>query len=126
MDVSLLLEKADQARARAYAPYSGFRVGAALLSGTNRVFTGCNIENASYGLTVCAERVAVFNAVSAGETNFLGLALVCDGDDYCRPCGACLQVIYEFGDDILVIMGNKAREYQIQPINKLLPRAFKL
>lgn len=91
-------------------------MGAALLTGTNRVFTGCNIENASFGLTVCAERVAVYNAVSSGEKDFQALAVIGDGEDYCRPCGACRQVLAEFGGDILIIMANKEKQYEVKPI----------
>lgn len=126
MDISRLLEEAEGAKAKAYAPYSGFCVGAALLTKSNRIFTGCNVENASYGLTVCAERVALFNAISAGEREFLALAVIGDGDDFCRPCGACRQVIAEFGDDPAVIMANNQKEYEIKPISELLPQVFHL
>ena len=124
MDISRLLEEAQGAKAKAYAPYSGFRVGAALLTGKNRVFTGCNIENASFGLTVCAERVAVYNAVSSGEKDFRALAVIGDGEDCCRPCGACRQVLAEFGGNILIIMANKEKQYEVKPIFELLPEGF--
>jgi cytidine deaminase len=124
LDVSRLLLMAEQARQHAYAPYSGFHVGAALLTADNRIFTGCNVENSSYGLTVCAERAAVFNAVSAGKKDFLALAVISDGEGYCRPCGACRQVIREFGSDIQIIMASKYRQYEIKKISELLPEGF--
>lgn len=124
MDVSRLIMEAQQARQRAYAPYSKFHVGAAVLTSDNEIFTGCNVENASYGLTVCAERIAVFNAVNAGARRFLALAVVSDGEGYCRPCGACRQVIREFGGDTKIIMASKDNTYEIKSISQLLPDSF--
>ena len=126
LDISLLLQEAEGARQRAYAPYSGFQVGAALLTKGNQIFTGCNIENASFGLTECAERVALFKAVSSGATEFVALAVISDGEGFCRPCGACRQVIREFGADILVIMATRAMEYEVKTISELLPAGFEL
>ena len=124
MDFSSLIAEAQQARQRAYAPYSRFRVGAAVLTSENEIFTGCNVENASFGLTVCAERVAVFNAVNAGATKFVALAVVFDGEGYCRPCGACRQVIREFGEDIKIVMASRDGAYQVKSISELLPDSF--
>ena len=106
-----LLAEAEKAAANSYSKYSRFRVGAALLAEDGRVFTGCNIENASYSLTNCAERTAVFKAVSEGVTKFKAIAVVgsSDGDFSrpCQPCGACLQVLSEFcGDDMMIILSN--------------------
>src|SRR5688572_5475496 len=99
-----LLERAREVRAHAYAPYSRFPVGAALLAVDGRVFTGCNVENASYGLANCAERVAIGKAVSEGARRFTAIAVVGPEDDVpCAPCGACRQVLYEFGHDMAVI-----------------------
>jgi cytidine deaminase len=124
MDISRLIKEAQQARQRAYAPYSGLNVGAALLSSDDKIFTGCNVENASFGLTECAERVAIFNAVSSGVTKFKAIAVASDGEGFCRPCGACRQVIREFGADILVIMVSRQGEYEVKSIAELLPGSF--
>lgn len=121
-----LVERARQAMGAAYAPYSGFRVGAALITAGGEIFTGCNIENSSYGLTCCAERVAVFKAVSAGHKEFAGLAVISGGADYCSPCGACRQVLAEFAPDMPVLMCNDRGEYQAEAVRELLPRHFSL
>ena len=126
MDISRLVEEAFFAKKAAYAPYSGFKVGAALLAASGRVFHGCNVENASYGLSVCAERVAVFNAVSAGERCFKAIAVVSDSEEYCRPCGACRQVISEFGSDILIVMADNKGNFEVKKISELLPYSFTL
>ena len=119
-----LVRRAVEARKRAYAPYSGFAVGAALLAADGRVFAGCNVENASYGLTVCAERTALFKAISEGAREFEAIAIAC-GEGPCAPCGACRQVLYEFAPDLLVIMtdaaGGEVREARL---SELLPRGF--
>lgn len=124
MDESRLIAAAVEARGRAYAPYSGFPVGAALLSKGGRVFTGCNVENASYGLTVCAERVALFRAVSEGVREFQAIAIAC-GDAPCSPCGACRQVLYEFAPNLTVILADgKGRRWETVPLSALLPKSF--
>jgi len=124
MEAKKLIELAKQAREHAYAPYSHFKVGAALLTRSGKVYTACNIENASYGLTICAERVALFKAISEGEREFTKIAVVADVDGYCAPCGACRQVMREFGKQIEVIMANLAGMYTVQTIDELLPGAF--
>ncbi|MGB9802837.1 cytidine deaminase [Desulfofundulus sp.] len=124
--VEKLINTARASRERAYAPYSGFRVGAAILTSEGRLYTGCNIENASYGLTVCAERVALFKAVSNGERRFAALAVISDGEDYCIPCGACRQVLAEFGSEIQVYMCNHRGDYIVKTLAELLPMTFKL
>ena len=121
-----LLMAAREAKSRAYAPYSRFPVGAAVLTKKDAVYTGCNIENASLGVTVCAERTAVFNAVCSGERDLVALAVIADTPGYCRPCGACRQVLAEFSDDIRVIMGNMNMEYEVKTIKDLLPDSFKI
>jgi cytidine deaminase len=108
----------------AYAPYSNFRVGAAILSKSGRVFSGCNVENASYGLTLCAERAALVNAVSAGEKEFLAIAVVADTKDPVPPCGACRQVLSEFSPEMLVVMSNIRGKSKISKLTQLLPDSF--
>jgi len=122
MDYENLIAKAMEARKKAYAPYSHFAVGAALLARSGRIYTGCNVENASYGLSVCAERVAVFKAVSEGERNFEAMAVVTENG--VTPCGACRQVLMEFGDDIQVIVADEAGVYRVFVLPELLPEAF--
>src|SRR6516164_7632660 len=117
-----LLDAARQALKRAYAPYSNFHVGAAVLTEQGEIFTGCNVENASYGLTICAERAAIFTAVqetSAAKLAIQALAVV-NGDELpCSPCGACRQVIFEFGENAIVIFKGQTG-YQQLPITDLL------
>ena len=125
IDVKNLFEQAKKIRENAYAPYSKFKVGAALLTENGNVYTGVNVENVSFGLTICAERNAIFSAVANGEKKFKAIAVVIDsGDDLAIPCGACRQVIYEFGKDIDVIMANASGKYEINKISELLPKAF--
>jgi cytidine deaminase len=109
-----------------YAPYSKFQVGAALLCSSGRVYTGCNVENASYGLTVCAERVAVFKAVSEGEKGFRALCLAVNGNTKPSVCGACRQVLSEFADDLEIICVNTAGLEEHKKLRNLLPEPFKL
>lgn len=122
---SALIEAARAARTNAYAPYSVYQVGAAALASDGRVFSGCNVENASYGLTCCAERTAIFKAVSEGAKRIRAVAIVLKGGTPCAPCGACRQVIFEFGPEAEVIMANAgSKGFERFPIRSLLPRAF--
>lgn len=123
MDAKELMKIARKARQNAYAPYSHFAVGAALLTESGRVYTGCNIENASYGLTCCAERNAIFAAVGAGERRFKMLAVAADSPEPVAPCGACRQVIAEFGIP-LVVMGNLKEATKTMTAEELLPYGF--
>lgn len=124
VDEAELVGKAVEARREAYAPYSGFAVGAAILTEDGRIFTGCNVENASYGLTICAERVALFTAVAAGARRFRALAVAC-GKEPCSPCGACRQVLYEFAPDLLVIMADgDGQAWRTARLAELLPQGF--
>ena len=119
-----LVEAARAARLNAHAPFSRFLVGAALEAADGRVFTGCNVENATYGLTVCAERVAVFKAVSEGCRNFVRIAVVADTEAPTAPCGACRQILWEFGGDLEVILANLAGVTGHYRMRDLLPLPF--
>lgn len=123
MDAKELMKIARKARQNSYAPYSHFAVGAALLAESGKVYTGCNIENASYGLTCCAERNAIFAAVNAGERRFKMLAVAADSPEPVAPCGACRQVIAEFGIP-LVVMGNLKEATKTMTAEELLPYGF--
>jgi cytidine deaminase len=120
----LLVEAAKQARENAHAPYSNFRVGAALRSTSGRIFAGCNVENATYGLTMCAERVAIFKAVSEGERGFSAIAVVTDTEVLTPPCGACRQLIWEFCGDIPVSMANLQGKIDVMQMKDLFPKPF--
>lgn len=119
-----LLSKAIEAQKHSYSPYSRFKVGAALLTKSGKVFCGTNVENASYGLALCAERTAIFGAVTAGEKAFAKLAVVCACADGCLPCGACRQVIAEFAPDLYLILGTDHRNFQVTSLSALLPQPF--
>jgi len=119
-----LIEAAAKARENAHAPYSNFKVGAAAATKNGKIFTGCNIENASYGLTVCAERVAIFKAISEGETEFESIVVVADTPELTPPCGACRQIIWEFCGDVPVVFANLKGDVETVPMKELLPRAF--
>ena len=126
-----LIKTAEEARNRSYSPYSGFAVGAALLTDSGKVYTGCNIENASFSPTVCAERVAFFTAVNNGERNFKKIAVVGgkaseEPQPLCPPCGVCRQVMSEFcGKDFVILLGNH-KHFQAYTLNDLLPLGFEL
>ena len=121
-----LLESARTARDAAYAPYSGnFKVGAAVLTADGQIFTGCNIENASFGASMCAERVAIFSAIAAGQRQIKALAVIADTPQPVAPCGLCRQVLSEFSADCQVIMANLHGNYQVLTLDQLLPVAFK-
>ena len=123
LEIQRLMDCAIKARENAYSPYSHFAVGAALLCEDGTLFEGCNIENASYGLTNCAERTAIFKAVSEGHIKFKALAVVADTEGPCAPCGACRQVMAEFKIP-LIIMGNLMGNIKIVTIEELLPFSF--
>lgn len=123
---SELLERAKKAMENAYAPYSHFRVGAALLAKDGSVFVGCNIENASYGATCCAERVAVYKAVSEGVKEFEKIAIVSDSKKLTPPCGICRQVLLEFMPEGVVVLENEKRKIKTYGVKELLPVGFTL
>ena len=120
-----LIAKAKKARLKAYAPYSKFKVGAALEAKTGRIFTGCNVENASYGITCCAERVALFKAISEGIKSFRRIAIVADTPKPCPPCGVCRQALYEFGGDMEVITATTRGRVETARLSELLPHPFR-
>ncbi|MFN0058297.1 MAG: cytidine deaminase [Planctomycetota bacterium] len=117
-----LLRAAHAARAAAYAPHSNYAVGAALLARDGTIHTGCNVENASYGLTICAERTAIFSAVAAGQREFVALAVVTS--DGATPCGACRQVLIEFAAELPIYLGDAKGRYRTSRLSALLPDAF--
>jgi cytidine deaminase len=119
-----LVLAAKQARENAHAPFSDFRVGAAVRAKSGRIYTGCNVESASYGLTCCAERTAIFKAVSEGERGFEAIAVVTDTDVLTPPCGACRQIIWEFCGDVPVVLANLKGKVELESAAKLLPRPF--
>lgn len=119
-----LIKAAADARERAYAPYSNFRVGAAVEAESGDIYIGCNVESASYGLTVCAERVAIWKGISCGEKRFTRIAVVVDTEELTPPCGVCRQIIWEFCGDVPVILSNLHGETETIQMSDLLPRAF--
>lgn len=123
LEIQKLMDCAKKARENAYSPYSHFAVGAALLCEDGTLYEGCNIENASYGLTNCAERTAIFKAVSEGHIKFKALAVVADTEGPCAPCGACRQVMAEFKIP-LIIMGNLMGNIKMVTIEEVLPFSF--
>jgi len=123
-DEATLIEAARSARERAVAPYSKFKVGAALETADGTIVTGCNIENSTYGLTLCAERVAVFKAVSEGHRSFRRVAVVADTADPTPPCGPCRQILWEFCGDIEVILASLTRDMGHHQLKDLLPLPF--
>ncbi|KAL5490991.1 hypothetical protein EMCRGX_G016202 [Ephydatia muelleri] len=121
---SKLIQRSKEAKSSAHAPYSKFRVGAALLSKSGTIFSGCNVENAAYPLSTCAERVAITKAVSEGHKEFIAIAVATDLEDFGFPCGGCRQVIAEFGLDIRVILTKPNGEYTVMTVGELLPHSF--
>jgi cytidine deaminase len=121
----ILINKAYEAKESAYSPYSSFKVGAALMCADGSIYTGCNIENASYGATLCAERVAIGKAISEGKREFLAIAIVGSGNDYCYPCGICRQVMYEFcKSDFKIVLPLENNETRVMSLEELLPCSF--
>lgn len=126
-DILALIDKAIEAREMAYAKFSNFKVGAALIDDKGRTFTGCNVENSSFGLSMCGERNTIFHAVSQGMKSISVIAVVGDTPEPVSPCGACRQVINEFATkDTIIIMANLKKEYKIETIEGILPYGFKL
>ena len=119
-----LLNIAADASDKAYAPYSKFKVGAALECSDGTVFTGCNVENAALGCTICAERGAVCKAISEGRRDFVRIAVWADAENYCMPCGACRQVLSEFAPDVELLCAKSGGRYVSYPLSKLLPHTF--
>ncbi|EJO5347197.1 cytidine deaminase [Clostridium botulinum] len=120
-----IIKKAIKARENAYVPYSKFKVGAAVLTEDDKIYTGCNIENASYGATNCAERTAIFKAISEGHKKIKSIAIVGSLEDYTYPCGICRQVISEFADEnIDIIIVKDENNYEIKKLDEILPGAF--
>ncbi len=124
MNYDALVQQAYDMLSRSYSPYSNFPVGAALLCTDGTIFTGCNIENAAYGSTICAERVALVKAVSEGHRDFVALAVVGRSEDYCWPCGACRQMLYEFAPKLTLLVGNRDEDYVTTTLDQLLPHGF--
>lgn len=124
MDTKQLIKKALEAQEKAYVPYSGFKVGAALLTKSGNIYTGCNIESASYTPTICAERTAISKAVSEGEQDIEAIAVVGNPEQFTYPCGVCRQVIREFGRDATIIIAKNENEYKMYKLDELLPYSF--
>lgn len=123
-DLQPLIEAAKSARLHSVAPFSDFRVGAAVKTDSGKVYTGCNIESASYGLTVCAERIAIWKALSEGERQFTQLAVVADTETLTPPCGTCRQIIWEFARGATIVFANLNGQAEVFRITDLLPHAF--
>ncbi len=126
MNILELISEAYKAKEYSYAPYSNFHVGAALCTDSGRIYRGCNIENAAYSPTNCAERTAFFKAVSEGERKFRGIAIVGDKEEYLAPCGVCRQVMMEFCDpkEFQVILAKNPTDYKVYTLEELFPGAF--
>lgn len=124
MERQQLIERAIMAKRNAIAPYSHFPVGAAVLTAAGKIYDGCNIESSSYGLTMCAERVALFKALSAGEREFVAVAVAADVDGFCPPCGACRQVLWDFARDARIILISKNGKSVEYAMSALFPHAF--
>ena len=127
IDYKLLMDKAKEASKASYSPFSRFAVGAAVYMKSGKIFQGCNVENSSFGLTNCAERTAIFKAVSEGEREILAVAIYSPNTDSCYPCGACRQVLYEFqGDEEIVVVTENLGELEIQKLSYFLPCGFRI
>lgn len=127
IDYKLLMDKAKEAALTSYSPFSRFAVGAAVLTPDGKIYQGCNIENSSFGLTICAERCAIFKAVSEGEREILAVAIYSPNADSCYPCGACRQVMYEFqGDNEIEVITENLGSLDIQKLSYFLPCGFRI
>ena len=124
MTTDQLVEAALQARLNAFAPYSNYKVGAALLTESGKLYTGCNVENATYGLSACAERVALWKAISEGEREFTRIAVSSESDPPATPCGSCRQLLWEFAGDIEIILVNPQGHRATHQLKTLFPEAF--
>lgn len=124
MNYGNLIRRAKQAQKFSHAPYSRLRVGAALLASSGKIYTGCNIENSSFSLTICAERTAIFKAISAGEKKFRAIAVVSDKIENIPPCGACRQVLIDLAGDIEIITSDKKNRPTVSKLSVLLPKSF--
>lgn len=127
IDYKLLMDTAKEASKKSYSPFSKFAVGAGVLTSSGKVYGGCNIENSSFGMTICAERCAIFKAVSDGEKEILAVAIYSPNEDDCYPCGACRQVMYEFqGEKEIEIITEEKGELNIKKMSDFLPYGFKI
>jgi cytidine deaminase len=124
MDYKKLIQKAVKAKEASVSPYSNFRVGSALVTTEDKIYIGCNVENSTFGLTLCAERTAIFKAISEGERKFKAIAIASDSPDYITPCGSCRQIIYDHCGEIDIICTNGKEEYRVYKTSELLPHAF--
>ena len=124
MENKELVKFAKEAQKNSYSPYSHYQVGCAIELSDGKIITGCNVENISYGLTNCAERTAIFKAVSEGRKDFVKIAIIGDGKSVCYPCGACRQVIMEFAPDAIIICAKDENEFEEHSIKELLPYSF--
>ena len=126
-DYNLLMNKAKEASKMSYSPFSRFAVGAAVLAKSGKIYSGCNVENSSFGMTICAERCAIFKAISEGEREILAVAIYSPNADDCNPCGACRQVMYEFqGDEEIDVITENMGELIIRKLGIYLPFGFKI
>ena len=126
-DYDLLMNMAREASKMSYCPFSKFAVGAAVLAKSGKIYSGCNVENSSFGMTICAERCAIFKAVSEGEKEILAVAIYSPNEDDCYPCGACRQVMYEFqGEDEVIIVTDNKSNLNIRKMSDFLPFGFKI
>ncbi len=127
IDYKLLMDRAKEASKMSYSPFSRFAVGAALIAKSGKIYSGCNIENSSFGMTNCAERTAIFKAVSEGEREILAIAIYSPNSDNCYPCGACRQVMYEFqGDDEIIVITEDCGRLDARKLSEFLPFGFRI
>ena len=127
IDYKQLMDKAKEAVQNSYSPFSRFAVGAAIVAKSGKIYQGCNVENSSFGLTICAERCAIFKAVSEGEREILAIAIYSPNTDSCYPCGACRQVMYEFqGDEEISVITEAVGELEVKKLSYFLPNGFRI
>lgn len=127
VDYKLLMDAAKEASKQSYSPFSKFPVGAGILAGSGKIYTGCNVENSSFGMTICAERCAIFKAVSEGEREILAVAIFSPKEDDCYPCGACRQVMYEFqGENEIEVITEEKGNLNVKKLRDFLPFGFKI